>query len=1031
MGKQEMLEDACQALGKYFGANTKDRFMDKVLETNPEFVDQPNGSVAIVYHKIDDELAKEVVSLVDGGKYGYELLGSTAFDGADEESKASLKNSFVFVCKDDVADPIGLRSQITMAQMLGASAAGVNTTQPFMRSQPGLTNIQVLPVKLNFSNRDTGAVQIFLNAIPTIEWSRALPYLSAEVISPGSVIQGGKIAKMGLMKFLMGATHVESEGGDTANEIMAGAVSSEIAGMNASAIIDAELKNQQNDALPTDLQTDPIIPKTYSSAGMEIFTAPQTLINADEDYVSWDEIAASALAGGLDELRASITDEEKAANPNLAEQMMLPGEPGSTRPAPIIDRMRPFMSINDVSISVKPTNGMMSHKSAKIKITLHDRSRLAEIAEFVKPSSFGQTEIMLEYGWSHPDWITNEYGKFINCLRVKEKFGVYNTAYNFDDAGQVKITLSLVTKGTAHMNITDIGIDSTVQAKWYMMEKIIEKIRQVRRTVLQDEGMSDVIGMSVISSLSPSNISDAFDGEKLKELNAFISNSLNSENEDMAELADYMNTLKDDVKDFNKTIGDVIAGKINQAKTVGDPFLFKRPKMEGADPEDLITPWVQPAWQGRGSATISPKDGASYCSFGKLMNLFLGLPVAESGRFEEVQMIYYCFNDRASHMAKYNIGSCPIRIDGDNGFEKLFSAYQKQHIQIAPAKFINFMNTEFLNNQAAEHYGFSKLYTRNDDGDVEVTETANQKPGDTKSFKDAVLEEAYGGTGGLIFKLPKIQMYVEAVPHTAQVDASEADEPWRPGYANAILRLHFFDAAASKYSGEADLVKMSRNSDIGSISSVLRDVISTEDGDQSQHGINFKQTMEAAVTAGLLEKVVANAAAGGAEFWRPVGGVPRLKYFIKSTMPTINYGSQNCSVKSISADSMHNSKDTTIHMQRAQRNASSDANAPGEQDRGLPLRMMPFKIKVKSMGCPLIAHGQQLFVDFFTGTSVDNLYAVNGLEHSLSPGSFETSFEMVPFGDVYGAYESLDTMIQKASAVVELANATSTADDQN
>ena len=304
---------------------------------------------------------------------------------------------------------------------------------------------------------------------------------------------------------------------------------------------------------------------------------------------------------------------------------------------------------------------------------------------------------------------------------------------------------------------------------------------------------------------------------------------------------------------------------------------------------------------------------------------------------------------------------------------------------------------------------------------VEVTETSNNNPGDTKTFKDAVLEEAYGTTEGLVFKLPRVQMYVEAVPHTADVDPSEAGEPWRPGHGNTILRLHFFDAVATKYAGEADLIKASRNSDIGSIASVLRDVISTEDGDQSQHGIQFKQTMESAVEHGLLEKVVASAAAGGGEFWRPVGGVPRLKHFVKMSMPTINYGSQNCSVKSISADSMHNSKDTTIHMQRAQRNASSDANAPGEQDRGLPLRMMPMKIKIKSLGCPLVSHGQQMFVDFFTGTSVDNTYAVNGLTHDLSPGTFETSFDMVPFGDAYGAYESLDTMIQKASGIVERA----------
>jgi len=80
--------------------------------------------------------------------------------------------------------------------------------------------------------------------------------------------------------------------------------------------------------------------------------------------------------------------------------------------------------------------------------------------------------------------------------------------------------------------------------------------------------------------------------------------------------------------------------------------------------------------------------------------------------------------------------------------------------------------------------------------------------------------------------------------------------------------------------------------------------------------------------------------------------------------------------------------------------------------------MMPMKLKVKTFGCPIIAHGQQMFVDLGTGTTVDNIYAVNGLQHEITPGGFKTSFEMIPFGDAWGTYESLDNMISKASATI-------------
>ena len=402
------------------------------------------------------------------------------------------------------------------------------------------------------------------------------------------------------------------------------------------------------------------------------------------------------------------------------------------------------------------------------------------------------------------------------------------------------------------------------------------------------------------------------------------------------------------------------------------------------------------------------------------MSIFVGLPIAESGRFEEVQMIYYAFNDSCSYLHSLNIGSLPIEMTGDNGFEKLFKTYQEEKIQVSPARFLSFMNREFISNQAAAPYGFSKLYSRDDEGNVEMRDSAKNNPGRTKSFKDEVLEDAYGPETDMKFKLPRVQMYMEAVPHqAAAAESSAAGQPWAPGMANTVLRLHFFDSVATKYAGVSDLIRISRNSSMGAMSSTLREITKVDDGDMSQHAAAFNDVIAQAVEMKLIEEVTAS---DGKKYFRMIGGVPRLKQFVKKAMPTLMYGAQNSSALSVSADSMHNSKDTTVHMLRASRNASSDANAPGEQDRGLPLRMMPMKLKVKTFGCPLIAHGQQIFVDLGTGTTVDNIYAVNGLNHTFSPGEFKTSFEMIPFGDAYGSYESLDSLISQASATINAAS---------
>jgi hypothetical protein len=168
------------------------------------------------------------------------------------------------------------------------------------------------------------------------------------------------------------------------------------------------------------------------------------------------------------------------------------------------------------------------------------------------------------------------------------------------------------------------------------------------------------------------------------------------------------------------------------------------------------------------------------------------------------------------------------------------------------------------------------------------------------------------------------------------------------------------------------------------------------------------QDIEAnALKAGLLKEN------GG--YYKIVGGPPQIKNFAKMSMPSITIGTVNSAVLTAGAQSMNDSKDATIHMLRSQKNAGSPTEAPSdEQDRGLPMRMMPFDISIDTLGCPFLAHTQQFFVDFGTNTSIDNIYAVCGVEHKLEPGSFTTSTKLIPVADAYGGYESLISTLDKA-----------------
>ena len=105
----------------------------------------------------------------------------------------------------------------------------------------------------------------------------------------------------------------------------------------------------------------------------------------------------------------------------------------------------------------------------------------------------------------------------------------------------------------------------------------------------------------------------------------------------------------------------------------------------------------------------------------------------------------------------------------------------------------------------------------------------------------------------------------------------------------------------------------------------------------------------------------------------------------------------------------------TINMQR--QGFGSPQDPQGSRDAGVPMRISPTELTMETFGCPLFNFGQQFFIDFGTGTSADNVYAVTGIDHSIESGEFKTNVKMIQL-DTYGKYEGLIGNIQKALTVI-------------
>ena len=211
------------------------------------------------------------------------------------------------------------------------------------------------------------------------------------------------------------------------------------------------------------------IKTTHGAAGMELFTSPQTLVPAN--FSSYDP-----------ELRA----------------------------APIIDRFRPFMSLLSFKVKLHGSGyGTISYKTATLELVLHDRSRLAEIAEIVNPDSFTGIHFVVEYGWSHPHGAdpANAYGVFLNALRVKEKYMLKNSKFSFDTVGQVKISLDLFMLGGSAVSEVTAAQGEGVNDPFSQMQEMVALIKEGLKSLGQlsqadQKGLAGIIGNETLTDHS-------------------------------------------------------------------------------------------------------------------------------------------------------------------------------------------------------------------------------------------------------------------------------------------------------------------------------------------------------------------------------------------------------------------------------------------------------------------------------------------------------------------------------------------------
>ena len=709
--EQQKLYAATNRLARYFGLYTARDLSGRIALEQLQGIVGANSTVAnFDLPAPPQEITELVAAIIDTSEGAYLLhelvdkinntmTAPTGAEGSDSATpvtgdSGSLQeriNSFIEITGPEGATLNGAQNTVTMNDVLVNSFINSNPNNPDKDISPHLSVIKVNNVRITPTGRNINAITVFLNGIPSLELAKVVPYLNIQLLTPGSPIsQNGRLENISMFRFLEGNVQVDADSNNVRSTIAL-----------ANKVRNADFLEGQE---PTEQNT------TYTQTGMELFTSPQTLVNGNEFYNNPDRVN------------------------------------------PILDKFQPLLTLKELSVDIAPSTGLMSFKTARLNFILHDRSRLAEIANLIRPDLYARTELMIEYGWNHPEaniqteGINNYYAELINAMKCREKYGIVNSSLTFQEGGLVDITLELAMRGGSDASSETISTDETGNVNQVLsrIRELSETIGTYRRRIFgQETGPSsvEVRGIQILDAAEDARNNLILDDNLRNQLRQFQrtmtqrgAGSTGSEaarqlSESLEELygsasgQGSSSTSGGLVNAVRRTVQEAIRAKMVRLGTSPDPFLRA----------DALQDHPYLARSRSGSLTAQRRDSRGHSdtrtgatldaelrgvpqdiSLAKLLTLFVGEPLAMTRKFDDIQFLFYPFNGGAGYARNLNIGSFIV----DTRF--FYENYMRNRLENLSRSanmnlqdFLQFIATTVIDDNAARSYG---LFSSGRDG---------------------------------------------------------------------------------------------------------------------------------------------------------------------------------------------------------------------------------------------------------------------------------------------------------------------------
>lgn len=844
---------------------------------------------------------------------------------------------------------------------------------------------------LSLCNRDVNAVETFLNFLPSTVISRCVPYCDVEFVfdRPEFDIADDKS--------LPGPTLIRFLNDDKKR----GELSPVDRAIVAAREFRFESKAAYDKILSSDNKNKDTTKRVLSSTGMEMFLSPQTLVNMDP--------------------RAN-----------------------DGRYFPVLDRTRPLMSLESVTLSCVGTTGLLNHKTATMSLKVHDRTRLSEVAELLEPYGTNRVSLWLTYGWRHPidaapdTNIAQTYGQFINeKMLMKECYGLRNSTFSFDATGQCTITCELYTKSVDQLlGITlaeKKGFDDLREKKRKLTVSINTLMKKLNLHNLKLDS-KEVRPFQILSAAAGGRY-PTVEGKEIGELIDKLIGLLESKKgekslgtfkkEDVAELRLKLREYYDEATSKKKSpdpgslsvlTEEVIREKIDALSKGNDPFIQYEEKFtkKASETGESSTP---PAyWEDLKPYLVSRdkvKNG-EVVSFGKLFLTFIAPALEASDTIDESQIFFYTLNEYAGKASGMNIAHFPIEI---SVFKTKFREYitRKASAALTAHEVVTLAVNSQFKNLSAIPYGFkdmTKTLFEESEGEFKIKDTEkfeirslalNNDRGAFKIPKISLYIEMLNVQNGDIVSFDKLSLYEQASTFVNKKEVQnrivrfhildEVSNPNSPVLTAVRTAIKDYDpkTSAEDYIRVGDAAEAHRNE--------IREEISNERGKKNTKTYDFRSS--------TISKEVTDT------YRAEIKDRESLRRALARYIPTLIPGMNSSGIIEVSLASKADPLQKTALMTgfksgRELQGGPRGADAVGD----IPVRIIPSEMTVRSIGCPLIAYGQNFFVDMNTGTTIDNAYRVTNLTHAFSVGKYETTMKISP-SDSYAQIETADSVFKE------------------